>query len=174
MQKDSKLKSVVQALSVAAPWANLVVPIGLVFALGYFHFNHVVTVMQEANFYAAAYVIGACVWLLLASARVALIFATISDFSNGDNWEGSLGMLGSIIIFAFDVWFLGQICHKEFASEAQLMTILLRFLSALALIMEIRLVLLLWESSARRKNKNQPANNSNNPNPKPNPFPLNL
>lgn len=158
---EKRLKGTLSWLSDVAPWMNLIVPMGIVLVIGYFHFYHIYDVIGKEITPGAGAVIGGFIWLLIASIRITLLFATVYDFRQQDYIEGTLGFLASIGVLAFDLWFIGQICEVQFPSHAATIATVLRFLSVLAVALEARLVLMLWDSSARRaarKAKKAPSN----------------
>jgi len=151
MKVQDKLNITMAWLSLIAPWTNLVVPVGLVAMLGYFHFDHIVSAMLGPYGWYAATIIGVLYWILFSGARIALIIASARDFSNREFIEGTLGLFASLAVLIFDLWFLGKITAMAFPNDNGTMVVVLRFTSVLATIMEIRLVLLLVNMTPRQR-----------------------
>jgi len=72
-----------------------------------------------------------------------LLIATVSDFANGKGKFGSLGMLGSIALFAFDMWLLGHVAMGLFPANPDILNVCLKVLCGLGLGLEIRIVFML-------------------------------
>lgn len=170
---EKQLKDTLSWLSSVAPWMNLIVPIGLVLMVGYFHFYHVRDIINSEITNGAGGVVGAIVWILIASIRITLLFATVYDFRQKDYTEGTLGFLASIGVLIFDLWFIGQICQTQFPNHAASLSTLLRFLSILAVVLEARLVLMMWDSNARKRSFRSSSESQSNGQAKPIARPYN-
>lgn len=146
-----QLKNTVSFIRTWAPWANLIVPVGIILTLGYFHFLYMDTILSKNLGYTGAILVGGILWALIAGARIAALFATVSDFSTGDKWGGSIGLLVSIALLFFDLWFIGKIA-VTYGTSGDILSVFLRFCSVLATAMEGRLVLLILEPGMNYSN----------------------
>ncbi len=148
----------------AAPWALLLVPLGLFIVVDIFYERYFQLLFESVFGQTFAAIIASLSSILIGAAGFTLLLATASDFIQNDRWHGGIGVVASGILLGFEIWLIGVVMASLFP-DPYIPTAFFRFLRILALIMEIRLVLnLLGQIPAKVKKsqsiKNRPSVNT--------------
>lgn len=140
------LTQTMEKISKIAPWVNLVAPVLIMLFLGYFHYYHIQSVLQDIG-YVSSMILGISFWIIVATSRIAALISTVADFARHDYIEGVFGLAASVVLLLFDLWLLGKIGESHFQTNQEFFVYCFRTLSVVATVLEGRLVLLLLNSS---------------------------